>query len=266
MKEINDSSFEEFIHCHMDHFPSPKGGVRRSQSHYQILYRGLSRHEYELETSLERYGHSQCTVQKYAKYVSSCCAEYNSYMGTDYLMVPDSEKWQNWVSLSQDQTFLELAVQLRHHGFPSPLLDWTASPYIAAYFAYANADLDRDVAVYAYMEITGHGKSGVCGAPQIHSIGPHLNTHERHHIQQGQYTVCTQLKKDCEVFVPHEEFVSENNNEEQDILVKFVMPGEERDRVLNDLSRMNVNAYTLFRNEEGLCNFLAQKHLRQHES
>ena len=39
---------------------------------------------------------------------------------------------------------------LRHHGFPSPLLDWTYSLYVAAYFAFRTSSAADRVAIYVF--------------------------------------------------------------------------------------------------------------------
>ncbi len=150
---------------------------------------------------------------------------------------------------------------LRHHRFPSPLLDWTVTPYVAAYFAFADACDLETVAIYAYLERPENTKAWSSDETQIHVFGPYVHTHRRHFLQQSRYTLC--VKFDAQQgwsFAPHES-VFARGSERQDLLYKFIIPARERMKVLKILDTYNLNAFSLLDSEEALLKTMALRHI-----
>jgi FRG domain len=100
--------------------------LQRFRSH--VAFRGLSRAEYDLSTSLERLKGDFAKVEghllrNFTKYAHGAILEARS-------------TWY-WLTLAQ------------HHGLPTRLLDWTFSPYVALHFATSNTeDYDHDGVIW----------------------------------------------------------------------------------------------------------------------
>ena len=229
-----------------------------------VLFRGQAKAKWKLKTTLERYSSKEWTAREYAVLVWSLAPRIESFTETDWRLPSDIRSMMSMANeghwASYQVPCYEYWSHLRHHGFPSPLLDWTSSPYVAAYFAMAEQNDEDRAAVFAYVETPTGGKSGWKGAKIISVHGPNVRTHRRHFLQQSWYSVCTRFEDEEFKFSCHEDvFVGEHGS--QDILYKLTLPRAERLDILRHLQEMNINAFSLFQTEEALMQTLAVQDL-----
>lgn len=234
----------------------------------EFLFRGQGDHSWTLETTLEREKDEPLSFADYFSIILNARHQIETITGNRW-KIPDWEELQSWClnyhnlinSLFPGYDYL---VYLRHHGFPSPLLDWTRSPYIAAYFAFAEKPpkgVDR-VAVYAYWENKEIPRPAVeTEEPRIASFGPYIRSHPRHFLQQSQYTIGAQFKNKEWRYLPHEK-VTVSSPARGDVIWRVTIPSTERLKILKNLEDYNLNAYSLFQTEEALLKTIAVREMK----
>src|SRR5207248_3283799 len=141
MEERNVNTWEEFEASLKD--------IRRSRNEADhsltsaLLFRGQENSSWPLSTTLERY-REQMLFKDYYRVIARIQPQIETLTGDEWPIpeYPDIDKitqeyetfsLQLWSGRCPGYAYM---AYLRHHGFPSPLLDWTRSPYVASFFAF----------------------------------------------------------------------------------------------------------------------------------
>ncbi|MGA2593907.1 MAG: FRG domain-containing protein [Bryobacteraceae bacterium] len=233
--------------------------------HKPPLFRGHARSDWRLETSLERdYPDVRSFLAYYCK-VSASKGAVEMLTGRRWDNVPDYGELREMAGTDLDrlttiltgqQEIMEFLLYLRHHKFPSPLLDWTASPYVAAFFAFEAPESAKEVRVFAFVPAKSGGifTSERC----VHLVGHYGRSHVRHVYQQSWYTMCIKKEPSDYLIQCHDDKVM-TEAAEQGRFLQFTIPASERLVALKELQLMNVNAFSLFGSEDSLIRTLAAR-------
>lgn len=153
------------------------------------------------------------------------------------------------------EDYFDFLIFAQQHSMPTRLLDWTYSPLIALWFACNNKnnDFKNDGFIYsidcsslpnARFDNNEYNKSGLEFKSHLDNLAELKKLipsplFARLESQNGIFTV-----------FPNEYEIQE------DIILKFKIPKNRKVPILKELGKLNINEYTIFKDNDSLCRTL----------
>lgn len=159
---------------------------------------------------------------------------------------------------NENGAFFNLA---QHHGYPTPLLDWTFSPYVAAFFAFRNVPKkpEGDECIRIFIFDQEKWKLDWRQLIMLNTAWPHFSIMEflaidnERLVPQQAATTVTNID-DVETYIFKKE--EEKNCR---YLTAIDIPFSERNKTIKELSYMGITAGSMFPGLDGACEELREK-------
>jgi hypothetical protein len=239
--EINCGSWNEFVSKELPGL-FDKGNVSRGR----YYFRGQGSSDYPLLSSFDRW------------YKSSNTKGISKKEATDRFLAlfkSEASRLSPDAGISStDEQFVALA---QHYGVPTRLLDWTESPYVAAFFGFSgiasSPETGSSIAIWC-LDTTSqiwHQDTGI----RLLSIPSPYN--ERLKNQLGKFTLLQSP------FDSVEDHIAKCDCSET-VLRKMILPAREARTALADLDFMGINYSTIYPGLEGCARAACLRMLLEH--
>ncbi|WP_018242937.1 FRG domain-containing protein [Rhizobium leguminosarum] len=143
---------------------------------------------------------------------------------------------------------------LQHHGYPTPLLDWTHSPYVAAYFAFrAQRSSDAAGNVRIFMFDAKNWRSDYAQLNTVVNARPHFSLLEPFALENLR-ALPQQALSAVTTVDDVEGYLDQCGKAQGKTYLKaFDLPYSARTTVLRELRLMGITAASLFPGLDGTC-------------
>jgi hypothetical protein len=159
----------------------------------------------------------------------------------------------------QNAAFLNL---VQHHGYPTPLLDWTYSPFVGAYFAFARLTASDIISDTRKVRIFIFDKVQWCtDIQQILGVSvrfPHFSILEPVAIGNDRL-IPQQALSSFTTVDDIEPYIRSRETGEKRYLQVVELPAKARTEVMRELRIMGLTAGALFPGLDGACEELKER-------
>ena len=243
---ITDFTFEDFEDF-IDYI------TEKELEHPAYIYRGQQCDNWEIVSSLRRY----IDNSDFLRQVPNLLEQH--FENFKYSIRDRTDLKNSSIKSLDDEEVWSLG---QHEGLATPLIDWTYSPFVAAFFAFAEPDLKQDQTDYRCIyslhkkSIEKKGDELLKKNPKYDYLMKFVTPLEFYHsrlINQRALHVKIPLHADVENWVKEIFWVEPPEN--GSIFSKFKIKNTERTKILKILSRMNISYLNLFPDIQGSSRF-----------